>query len=98
MTFGATPDIVLEFNTYEAIFWLLLGVILYFSIRFVSSYYRKWLLFSSLNVFLFGISDIVEIYTGGFLHTAVWLLYWKAVHVFGLVLSAIWYFLIRIKQ
>lgn len=97
ISFGATADIF-EFNTYEAIFWLLTASCLFLFTKKMSLEYRQWLLFSALNIFIFGVTDIVEIYTGGFLHTAHWLLYWKIIHVIGLVVSIVWYLYLRLRR
>lgn len=98
ISFGATANIWQEFNTYEALFWLILGLVIFLFKNRLSNKYRDWIIFSSINIFLFGISDIVEVYTGGFLHTTKWLFYWKAMHVIGLVVSLVWYLKIRMKK
>ncbi len=95
MPFGETANILVEFNTYEALFWFLLGVAAYSYVRHSHLMSRAWLLFSVGNILLFGVTDVVELYTGGFLHVASWLLYWKLVHVLGLVVSVIWYMCVR---
>lgn len=91
MPFGATPNVLVEFNTYEALFWLGFGVGLWLVFRGSALVSRRWLYFSVGNILLFGSTDVVELYTGGFLHTAPWLLYWKSVHMFGLLVSVGWY-------
>jgi len=83
------------FNFWEALFWFLLAFGCLLGRSFLSVSYRNWLLFSAANLFLFGITDVVEIYTGGFLHTAHWLLYWKTLHVIGLIVSVGWYIRLR---
>jgi hypothetical protein len=87
-----------EFNTYESIFWLTLSSLLIFAYRYVPIMFKKWILFSAVNIFLFGISDVIEVYTGGFLHTAPWLLVWKILNVIGLLFSIVWYFYLRLKK
>ena len=89
-------DVLTEFNLYEAIFWLVLGGGLWWARRhFVPPRLHTWATFTALNLVLFGTTDLVELYTGGFLHTAPWLLWWKAAHVVGLVISAGWYVRLR---
>lgn len=96
MPFGETPDVWVEFNTYEALFWFTLGIGLFVLMRHLKTVSRAWVYFSSCNIIVFGITDVIELYTGGFLHTAPWLLYWKTVHVFGLLLSLVWYVKVRV--
>ncbi|MEZ4104128.1 MAG: hypothetical protein R3B60_02480 [Candidatus Paceibacterota bacterium] len=98
ISFGTTVNIWREFNTYEALFWLILSLVVFLFKNHLPSKYKNWIIFSSINVFLFGVSDIVEIYTEGFLHTAKWLLCWKALHVVGLVISFGWYIKLRLKS
>ena len=86
-----------KFNVIECIFWLTLSGALFFAYSRVPRKFKKWVLFSSVNILLFGISDAVEVYTGGFLHTAQWLLLWKLSNVLGLVISIVWYFYLRLK-
>lgn len=84
-----------EFNTYEALFWFLLGLSVYRACAHWQGILRLWLRFSVANVMLFGVTDVVELYTGGFFHTAPWLLYWKIVHGLGLMVSFVWYLMYR---
>jgi len=98
MEFGATADIYSSFNLYEALFWWWLGASLLGCRHWAGSQYQSWLLFSAANILLFGVTDVVELYTGGFLHTATWLLYWKVGHVLGLGVSVAWYVRLRLKQ
>ncbi len=95
MSFGETANIWVEFNAYEALFWFCPGIGAYGSLRRSSLVSRAWLVFSVGNILLFGITDVVELFAGGFLHTVPWLLYWKSVHVLGLVVSVIWYIRFR---
>lgn len=96
MQFGATTNIWIAFNTYEALLWFLLSFGLYLSARHWPASLQTWRRFTALNLFLFGITDLVELYTGGFLHTAPWLLYWKIIHVGGFLLSLWWYVRVRL--
>jgi hypothetical protein len=91
MPFGETADEWVEFNTYEALFWLVLGASIFVFSKWNRSFSRPWVYFTTYNIVLFGVTDVVEIYTGGFLDTAQWLLYWKVVHVCGLFISLVWY-------
>jgi hypothetical protein len=84
------------FNLYEGLFWLALAASCLVALSYVPLYLKSWLYFSAGNLFLFGLSDFVEMYTGGFLHTASWLLVWKSVCVVGLVVSVVWYFYVRL--
>jgi hypothetical protein len=85
-----------EFNTYEALFWFLVGGVANLLGKHRLQVSRAWLIGSVVNVLMLGVTDVVEVYTGGFLHTATWLLWWKAVHVFGLLVSVVWY--LRCRQ
>ena len=71
VTFGATADIFVDFNTYEALFWIFVSILLFIAIKFTQRKYTPWLYFNTSNLFLFGVTDVVELYTGGFLHTAL---------------------------
>ncbi len=93
--FFATVDM---FNLCEGTFWILCAVGVYLYTFYTSRVFLPWLKFSSLNLFLFGITDYVEMYTGGFLHTSHWLLYWKITHVTGLIISVGWYLFLRLKR
>lgn len=97
ISFGVTANIFAEFNFYEAFFWLMLSMILGTLALTIERPYRNWMLFNTVNIFFFGLSDIAELYTGGFLHTAGWLLLWKSIHVIGLVFGAGWYLMLRLK-
>jgi hypothetical protein len=97
LSFGATPNILIEFNFYEALFWIVLGLVMVTVRGFVPYQYRRWVLVSAVNILLFGVTDVVELYTGGFLHTARWLLWWKSIHAIGLVGSVWWYIRLRIR-
>ncbi len=94
---GSTANIFAEFNFYEAFFWIGLSIILSVLTLTIERPYRNWMMFNTVNIFLFGVTDIVELYTGGFLHTAGWLLVWKAIHVAGLVVGVGWYLQLRLK-
>jgi hypothetical protein len=97
VSFGVAENILIEFNLYEALFWIILSVSLCIAILVVKRTYVAWLYFNATNIFLFGVTDIVELYTGGFLHTTTWLLWWKMIHVCGLVVGIMWYLHIRLK-
>ena len=90
-----TPE---TFNLYEGIFWLVLAGVCLAALQYFPKYYKTWVYFSAVNLCLFGLSDFVEIYTGGFLHTSHWLLVWKSVCVVGLVVSIVWYMCLRVRQ
>ena len=98
MKLGATADIFIAFNFYEALFWIVLGLLLLVHVCRVHRRYQTLCLYSAINILLFGVTDVIELYTGGFLHTAPWLLYWKILHVIGLVVSMVWYLYIRTRN
>ncbi len=90
--------IIDNFNFWEATFWFSCTALCIAGVRFISRRYYSWFIFTVANIFLFGLTDIIEIYTGGFIHTARWLLVWKIVHVLGLVISIIWYIKLRLNS
>jgi hypothetical protein len=95
MSFGETANIWVEFNTYEALFWFVLGAVAYVFSRSTSLVPATFVVFSVATTLLLGVTDVIEIYTGGFLHTASWLLHGKLALVLGLVVSVVWYLRLR---
>lgn len=85
------------FNLSEGIFWLGLGILSIFLGHLFGKKYHKISLAAGIIFGLFGISDFVEIGTGGFVGTHGWLLWWKIVNtvlVFALTLQ---YLKLRLK-
>ncbi|RJQ13428.1 hypothetical protein C4553_03535 [Candidatus Parcubacteria bacterium] len=61
--------------------------------------YKRILLAASITLFLFGISDFVEIKTMGFWESGLWwLLAWKAVCLVALFVITIWFFKAWLKR
>ncbi|MFT7507501.1 MAG: hypothetical protein ACI92I_000656 [Acidimicrobiales bacterium] len=87
-----------QFNTIEGLFWILLSFIVFVGIRFVPAAYRLLAVTTGGVFFMFGMSDFVEIYTGGFIGVAPWLLVWKIVCVTGLLFSLAWYIKLRLTR
>ena len=85
------------FNNIEAAFWVLIGLgSLLAGRRFTE--FRFLSLFTTVNLVLFGISDILEARLGSFFEPGMaWLFIWKGICVFGLVVSVLWYLNIRRK-
>ena len=73
------------------------GILFFFFAKLKNGKYKKLQIVSSGTLALFGISDFVEIYTGGFIPEPVWLLVWKVVCVLSLIVSIVWYVKIRLS-
>jgi hypothetical protein len=78
------------FNLVEALFWAGVAVgVLVFSKRLPDK--RRRIAYVAATVFLlFGLSDLVEIYTGAW-WKPLWLLSWKGSCIVGLLACLIWY-------
>jgi hypothetical protein len=92
-------DFVL-FNLYESVFWIITGITLYLAAsRYFPVKYKQVFKITSLILLLFGISDIFEIKTQGFLYPTVWwLLVWKVTCVIGMILMVIWYLKLKLEK
>ncbi len=89
-------DNFVQFNLVEGIFWLSAGLGLIIAFQFWPIIYRKLSVTAGALFFIFGLSDFVEIYTGGFIPGPWWLLVWKIIGGLGLIGVIVWYFILRI--
>ncbi len=90
-----------RFNLFEGLYWIILASLALFLFRWekVPLKYKKISLIASITLFLFGISDFVEIKTLGFLGPGLWwLLLWKAGCLVALVIITVWFFRVFIKR
>ena len=88
-------DNFVQFNLIEGIFWIVLGLFLFVSYKFIPKVYIKLSLVAGVLLMIFGISDFVEIYMGGFLSGQWCLLIWKILNIAGLIAVAVWYFKLK---
>lgn len=87
------------FNTIEGFFWIILGVVGLWCYLKLEIKFKTWALFTAVVLFTFGISDFVQVFYGSFFQPhLLWLFIWKIVDVVGLVVSIIWYILIRLRN
>ena len=93
-----TLDNFAQFNLLEGIFWLVLSVTSFVLYRFLPDKFQKLSLTAGVILFLFGLSDLVEISTGGFLPGPWWLLIWKMASAIGIIGIILWYLKLRIKS
>ena len=84
------------FNTLEAIFWAVIGLILFIRISYIPVPFKKNTLWGGIFFLLFGISDIAEIMIGGIFEPhQYWLLAIKVVCVIAFVVLFVRYVKIR---
>ena len=87
------------FNLLEGIFWIFLAGLCFYTVRkYQVTDFKRLAQFTGLTLFLFGVSDFVEIYTDGFIGHDEWLFVWKALCVLCLVTSVVWYLRIRTRR
>jgi hypothetical protein len=87
------------FNLYEAIFWIVIGIVCSVFSGYLPLKYKNISISASLTFILFGISDFVEIKTQGFFYPIVWwLLIWKIIGVAVIVFLIIWYLKLRLEK
>ena len=87
------------FNALEGIFWIALGfVVAFFVLNGVPKQYRFLGVFTSLTLLIFGLSDFLENYVGGFVHTNEWLFLGKAICFLALCFAVVWYVRVRKKD
>ena len=73
------------FNTLEGIFWIALSfVVVFFVLRGVPKQYSFLGVFTAVTLLMFGLSDFLENYVGGFVHANQWLFIGKAICVLAL--------------
>lgn len=88
-----------QFNLYEGVFWVFLGLVALFTYAQVPRRYRMLCVFIAIVLITFGVSDFVQVLYGSFLQPQMWwLLIWKIVNVIGLVLCVVWYLFLRIAK
>src|SRR5688572_4307251 len=84
------------FNKLEALFWMVLGIILFVRLLYVPKAFKENTVYAGIVFCIFGVSDILEILIGGiFEPDQYWLLAIKAVCLIALVGLFINYFIIR---
>jgi hypothetical protein len=82
------------FNFWEGMNWLVLGIFFLTLPKIISAKYKKAALFASFVLILFGVSDFVEIRTGGY--WIPWqLLAFKVFCLAGMVFSLAWFAKLR---
>lgn len=77
------------FNFAEALLWFVIAAVLF--VKGWGSQFRALALFSTLIIFFFGVSDLVEVWSRAWWQPW-WLLVWKMICGVGMLLSLIYYF------
>ena len=85
------------FNLLEGSFWIFIGIASVVLFWFIPKNYQRLSFSAGIILIVFGISDFVEICTGGFLPGPLWLLTWKTANVLGLIGIIVWYLKLRLK-
>lgn len=89
----------IKFNLLEGIFWINLGMTSLVLYEILNKRYRTISLVSALALFLFGISDFIEIKKGSFLEPQLWWLYiWKIINVGIFLFIIVWYLKLRVSK
>lgn len=84
------------FNTLEAIFWMVIGLVLFLRVSYISAPFKKNTLWGAVVFTLFGISDVAEIVIGGIFEPhQYWLLAIKVVCVVAFIVLFVRYVHIR---
>ena len=86
------------FNFFEGSFWIFLSCLCWYFGFKKSNDFRGVAIFTAIILFIFGVSDFVEIKTDGFIDHTEWLFVWKGFCVAGLIFSTLWYFFISSKK
>ena len=84
------------FNLLEAGLWISVAVALLILSKRLSDRQRRPAYVAAAAFFLFGVSDLIEIYTGAWWRP-LWLLLWKGSCIVGLVTCLIWHLRARRK-
>ena len=77
-------DALQIFNSLEAVLWISIGVVVFVKAGTARPRHRRLGLISAVWFVLFGISDVIEVFTGAWWHPW-WLLAWKATCLVALV-------------
>ena len=80
-------DVAARFNFFEALLWFSLsGLFLFFGgkTRYLAARQRKNSIFLGITLFLFGITDLIEMQTGAW-WKPVWLLVCKGICVIAII-------------
>lgn len=87
------------FNVIEAIFWLGCALVSLCAMKKVKMLSRIFWISLALAFFLFGVSDVAEVWYGGsfLLPGGEWLLVWKGLCIIGFVVLLVHYFRIRLS-
>ena len=91
-------DSFTRFNLFEGLFWICLGTVFLVLPSFIPKIYHKLCLSAGIILLVFGVSDFVEVSTGGLLPSPWWLLTWKIINVIGLVGVVAWYLKLKLKS
>ena len=88
-----------QFNFLEGCFCLFLAALVVVAYFRAAALYRNLLLFAAVGLFLFGVSDFMQVLYGSFFEPGLWWLYvWKVVNLLWLVVVLPWYVVLRIRN
>ena len=89
-------DSYILFNSLEALLWILIAIILFIRIFYISQPFKHNTLLGSITFAIFGLSDVAEIIIGGiFAPDQYWLLALKSVCVVTFIVLFVRYVKIR---
>lgn len=84
------------FNAFEAIVWFCVAAAALILRNQTQGKFYPLAVYASIVFALFGLSDVVEIYSGSFLEPKVmWLLVWKIINTTAIVIGLVWYITLR---
>lgn len=87
------------FNTIEGTFWITLAGACVAANRYVPARYRTLCLFTCVVLFVFGISDFMQVLYGSFLVPGMeWLFVWKIINLMALGGVVPWYLWLRLSD
>lgn len=87
------------FNLLEGLSWIGLAfIIVFYEYNGLPKQYRFMASFTVVTLIVFGLSDFVENFVGGFWHANEWLLIGKAICVMALAYAVFWYVRMRLHE
>ncbi len=85
------------FNSLEGAFWFLLSVSVFLVAYLGPKLYRNLSIYTAIFLFLFGVSDFLQIWFGSFFAPGMeWLLIWKIVNLSAIVIAFVVYIRLRL--
>ena len=87
------------FNLLEGIFWIALSfVVVFYTLYELPKRYQFLASYTAATLFIFGITDFIENYVGGFVHANEWLFVGKAIVVMAQVVAVFLFIRMRLRE